>query len=409
MTEKPPRGAARDPIQRIERADGSVRYRIRVDVGSKVNARGETVRDQRCFTFATKKEATRERARILHEVGRGTYTRPNRKLTLQELADDWLATKAQKKPATVQHYRDALRPVLAAYGGIPAQALDSTHLERVKASMLDGSARQIGTKGKPLSARSVNGTLVAISAVLAYGVRRQVLATNAATLVEKVPASAGADDRGTWQAADAVAFLRRARTERLYGAWMLTLSGLRRGEVLGLRWSDVDLEGDRISNGRRVGPTITVRQNRVLVKGTEHVGTPKARASTRTLPLQPFQVDALRELRRAQVSERLAAGPAWTDAGLVVVDVIGRPVGPETYSDAFLALSADAKLPRIPLHGARHAAASLMADLGVPIVVAAAWLGQSQTSVTAGYQHALWDSMVDASRRLGEALGGASV
>jgi len=111
-----------------------------------------------------------------------------------------------------------------------------------------------------------------------------------------VPAEADCSDRGAWQTADAVTFLRSVQQDRLNAAWLLSMLGLRRGEVLGLRWQDVGLD------------TLTVRESRISVAGQIHVGTPKAKASRRVLPLPPVVVDALRELRRIQTAERLAAG-----------------------------------------------------------------------------------------------------
>jgi hypothetical protein len=95
------------------------------------------------------------------------------------------------------------------------------------------------------------------------------------------------------------------------------------------------------------------------------------------LPLPPVVVDALRDLHRTQAAERLAAGAAYGNPdGRVVVDEIGHTTRPETYSDTFPRLVKLAGLPRIPLRGARHCAASLPADLGYPVVIVAAWLGQ---------------------------------
>src|SRR5437773_12543148 len=94
-----------DPITKITLQNGAVRYRFVVDVGRKADGR----RDQRTFTYDTLKEAKTERARIISEVGKGTYVRPNRHLTVRAyLQDDWLPTKAGKKPNTICCYETAL-------------------------------------------------------------------------------------------------------------------------------------------------------------------------------------------------------------------------------------------------------------------------------------------------------------
>lgn len=142
------------------------------------------------------------------------------------------------------------------------------------------------------------------------------------------------------------------------GAWRLSLSGLRRGEVLGLAWTDVDLDGG----------TVNVRASRVMVAGQAVLQTStKSLAGKRVVPLTPDAVAALRRMRSQQAQERLAAGPAYLDSGLVVVDALGRPVTPRWYADAFHALSRQAGVPVVRLHDARHAYGSHLLDRGVPL------------------------------------------
>ncbi|WP_020577025.1 site-specific integrase [Actinopolymorpha alba] len=223
--------------------------------------------------------------------------------------------------------------------------------------------------------------------------------------MEKVPNEQVGADRGAWQTGDATTFLRFVREDRLYAAWLLSLFGMQRGEVLGLRWSDVDLTGDQASARRMDGPSLMVRHTRVTVAGEVINSAPKTKASRRTLDLPDLVVDALRALRKRQAEERLAAGVAYcNDDDLVVVDEIGRPYRPEWFSDRFSRLAGQAGVPVIPLHGARHCSASLLADLGMPDVIVAAWLGQSQITVTHGYQHAVREGLKEAGNALARAL-----
>jgi integrase len=132
------------------------------------------------------------------------------------------------------------------------------------------------------------------------------------------------------------------------------------------------------------------------------------------LPLPEVAVDALRRLRAMQAAERLAAGGAYGTcpecAGShVVADELGMPVRPQWYSDLFDRLAKRAGLPRVVLHGARHTAASLLADLGVPDVAAAAWLGHTKVDVTRGYQHVQAQRLAQASEVLGAALSGEAM
>jgi integrase len=402
-----------DPIKRVELADGRTRYRFVIDVGRKPDGK----RDQRTFTYDTAKLARAERARIIAETAAGTYVRPNRSLTVADYLSEWLDAKAtSRKPTTARFYADALRPVIDRHGRLPLQALDVPHLAALRRDMLSGALRRRGRAGAPLSPRAVNATLGAVSTALRSAVKRGLVARNVAEFVDRVPADdAAGDDRGAWQAADAVTFLRSTRGDRLHAAYLLSLLGLRRGEVLGLRWADVDLTGEQ-AKARRLPdgtPSIAIVNTRLTVAGTIVEGSPKGRGRRRVayLPMPRVATDALRSARAAQAAERLAAGAAYgacaqCGGGHVVVDELGAPYRPETYSDRFTAAAARAGVPRVPLHGARHAAASLLADLGVPDVAVAAWLGHTQVTVTHGYQHAMVERLAEAGRALGDALTG---
>ena len=161
-------------------------------------------------------------------------------------------------------------------------------------------------------------------------------------------------ERETWTKAEVRKFLAKASSDRLHVAWRLTLYGLRRGEVLGLRWSDIDL---------RAG-TLTVNQARVLVEYRVRIEEPKSRNGKRTLPLDGELVAALTALRKRQLEESTTAGAAyrsrlaelnWYQGGeYVITDEAGTPVHPEWYSDEFGRLLRRAGLRRITLHDSRH-------------------------------------------------------
>jgi len=401
-----------DPIKKIQLKTGAVRYRFVVDVGQKADGR----RDQRTFTYDTLKEARAERARIMSECHQGIYVRPNRKLTVREYLTEWLATKQGKKPSTVRCYRDALAPVLAEHGELLLQRLDTPHLESLKRRMLTGELRRVGKTGTPLSPRTVNLMLVVVTMALKAAVKRGLLVRNVGELVDRVESDpdAGAN-RGSWQTQDAKRFLRAIASERLYGAFVLSLLGLRRGEVTGLRWEDVDLTGEQAETRKLPAgtPSIAVVNNRVTVAGAIHEGTPKGRGRRRVpyLPIPPLLVEALKKLKAQQAAERLAAGAGYEccpqcGGAHVVVNELGVPYRSEWYSDRFVKLGQAAGVPQVVLHGTRHAAASLLADLGVPDVAAAAWLGHTQVAVTHGYQHVMVERLQQAGRALGEALAG---
>ena len=136
--------------------------------------------------------------------------------------------------------------------------------------------------------------LTLLGSVLDVAAKDGLVARNVARMVER-PSQAKHEMR-TWTAGEAAAFLEAVATERLSVAFQLSMYGLRRGEVLGLRWSDVDLEAK----------TITIRITRTLIAGTEVVeGEPKTERGKRTLPLDSALVAALRSLKARQARERL--------------------------------------------------------------------------------------------------------
>jgi len=173
---------------------------------------------------------------------------------------------------------------------------------------------------------------------------------------------------------DMDAFRATADADPLAGAWRLTLCGLTRADVMGLRWSDVDLEAG----------VVTVRQGRVALDSGDATDEPKSAQRRRRVPVEtihPGTVALLRQLRARQAADRLATGTAWqgssSGAGYVVVDEVGRPLRPEVYSDRFRRLCERAEVPTIKLHSVRHSLAQWMIALGVPPDAAAALLGHT--------------------------------
>jgi integrase len=174
--------------------------------------------------------------------------------------------------------------------------------------------------------------------------------------------------------------------------WYLALSGLRRGEVGGLRWSDVN-QADK---------TLTVRVSRVAAAGRAVENGPKTNASSRTLPLDEGLAAVLRAAHKRQAEERLALGAAYGGGDYVACDEAGRPYHPDTLSKRWSKLVRAAGVRHINLHSARHTCGTTLHLRGVPLSVVAAWLGHADASVTARiYAHSQPDALKAASVTLG--------
>jgi len=246
--------------------------------------------------------------------------------------------------------------------------------------MLTAGRRRGGKPGTGLSGRTARLTLGRLKAALEMAVLEGKLVRNVAKLVE--PPEHTQRERATWSKAEVKKFLAKASRDRLHAAWRLSLYGLRRGEVLGLRWSDIDLKAK----------TLTVRQARVLVEYRVRIEDPKSRNGKRTLPLDDELVAALTAMRKLQMEESASAGTAyqsglavldWYSGGeYVITDQTGTPVHPEWYSDEFGRLLKRAGLRRITLHDSRHTTLTLMEHAGVPISIISKWAGHYDSAFT---------------------------
>jgi integrase len=166
----------------------------------------------------------------------------------------------------------------------------------------------------------------------------------AALAVKPKQRSAGSVDMRTWTADELRRFLDHVRDDRLFAAWRLAAStGLRRGELLGLRWQDVDLDAGLVS----VRQTLTTVGNKVAF------GEPKTARGKRNLAIDWVTIGALRSWRTRQAQERLAFGPAWYDTGLVFSREDGSLIHPDTFSFWFDRHVRAADVPRIRFHDLR--------------------------------------------------------
>lgn len=202
----------------------------------------------------------------------------------------------------------------------------------------------------------------------------------------------------TWTSEELKQFLRFVDGDRLMAAWMLaSTTGLRRGEVLGLRWQDVDLDAARAS----------VRQTLVSVAYEIRLSTPKTARGRRSVALDTRTVAALRAHKKRQAAERLAWGEAYETTGLVFTREKGAAIHPDRFTQMFDKHVRQSGLSRIRLHDLRHTHATLALAAGVHPKVVSERLGHATVAFTLDvYSHAIPALQEDAAERIADLLFG---
>ena len=244
--------------------------------------------------------------------------------------------------------------------------LSPLDVKRWHGKLLEGGRKD----GGPLSVASVKLAHRILHRAFADAVRWNLIAVNPASGVR---APRGEPKEMTvWTAEEARRFLDAMADDRLIALWTVALhTGLRRGELAGLRWTDVDLRGG----------TLTVAQQRTTANHAIVVTTPKAK-SQRQLLLAPATVAALKGHRQRQRQERMALGPAWSDSKYVFVDQAGVEYHPHRFTKMFGDAVKRAGVPKIRLHDTRHTMATLALEAGVHPKVVQEQLGHSAIAVT---------------------------
>jgi integrase len=170
---------------------------------------------------------------------------------------------------------------------------------------------------------------------------------------------------GSWEAYELAQFLASVDRQRLEAVWRLAaMTGMRRGEILGLRWADVDLAAARLS----------VRHAVVAVAYNIIDSTPKSHNAS-VIDLDPETIELLRAQRQLQLAERDEWGVDYDDRDLVAAKENGAPIHPHSFSQSFARLIKRASLRTIRLHDLRHTHASLALEAGVPVKVVSERLG----------------------------------
>jgi integrase len=348
--------------------------------------------------FRTKAEAERARIDLLSRVQSGTYVEPSRE-TLGGYLDEWLGTIRDVRPTTLDSYRRWVDGhVVPRIGHVPLQQVDGGVLNGLYGELL-AEGRKNGKGG--LSPRTVNYVHTVLHRAFKDAVRWKRLQFNPADAADPPKATRREDSHvQVWDAATTARFLAKAREteERWYTAWVvLATTGARRGEALGLRWTDVDLDSAKLSI-----------QQSLTVVGHEPVFAPtKTARGRRLVSLDDGTVAAMRSWKAQQAAERLLMGGGWTETGLVFTNADGTLVHPESFSKVFDRRVAAWGFPHLTVHGLRHTWATVALTNGVHPRVVQERLGHSTIAVTLQtYSHVTPALHDEAARAVGEQLLG---
>jgi integrase len=318
--------------------------------------------------FKTKGEAQKALTRLRASLDAGTYTEPS-KITLAEYARQWLqrrkTTGKGLKPTTAANYQRYVEQDI-----IPSKLgkmllTDIRRHPHINAFVADLTAAGRG-------AVTVRRILARLSTIFASAVKDGLISGNPVVGADR-PMLQDATVQ-VWEPEHVRLFLQRSARHRLGPLFEIAvLTGLRRGELTGLHWSDVDLAKRKIF----------VRHNRVTVDGKITEQTTKTRAGLRTVPLSDVAVASLLAWQLRQAEEAATAQEAWQGDGHVFTNELGHPLDPAYVTRLFQHIRQQAEpLPQLSFHGLRHCAASLMLASGADIAVVSKLMGHASISVT---------------------------
>ncbi|AGB22129.1 site-specific recombinase XerD [Mycobacterium sp. JS623] len=304
----------------------------------------------------------------------------DRSWTIAQYLDYWMreVTPITLRPKTLEGYESVIRVHLKPW-------LGAQSLTQLSVTTLQQILNQQLANGH--SVHTVRSARKVLSAALTRAMREDLIPRNVARLAS-LPRWER-NDITPWTVAEAGRFLAAARRERLYAAFLLlTLYGMRRGEVLGLRWSDIDWDQHQLH----------IRQQLQQVRGQIYLGPVKTNAGKRDLPLLAPVRDALRQ-------HQAASADIATESDLVFLSDEGTPLWPRNFVRVFQRLREQAGLRRIKLHHLRHTAATLLKNFGVPTRDAQLILGHAHITTTQQlYQHGDVGAQQTALDRVGRAL-----
>jgi len=327
-------------------------------------------RNRKTIYGKTRKQVADQLKDLLHDEKRGLPVKVERQ-TVAQFLDRWVedVVRPSVRPRTYQSYKQLIRLYLGpALGRHQLAKLEPQHVQAMMNEKLAAG----------LSPRTVNYQRAILRRALGQAVKWGQVSRNVAALTE--PVRGKTPEIRPLSVPEARKLLAAAHGDRLEALYSVALAlGLRQGEALGLRWTDVDLDAG----------TLTVRYALQRLDGTLQLVEPKTDQSRRTVALPATVVAGLTAHRDRQAFERAKAGARWRESGLVFTNTLGGPLEPRNVVRHFHALLATAGLPRMRFHDLRHTAATILLAQGVPQRAVMELLGHTQLSTTMRYTHIL--------------------
>lgn len=346
-------------------------------------------RNQLTKLFATKREAEEWEASTRVELSATAFVEPG-KMTVGQYLQQWLdATLPSLKHATRDTYTRVISRWTPVIGEVPLAKLTPLAVQRA-----------VNALATELSAATVRGHYAVLRTALkqahAWGLIRDI-----PTRAVRLPRDPGKEMR-CWTETEAGRFLAVAsETTRYCALFRLALaSGMRIGELLGLRWQDVDWQAGTVRVAQCLSwPTC----------GEPALVEPKSRRSRRVIDVDPGTMKALRQHQKQQAADRLAAGPDWPDRNLVFVTRTGSFVKPLALTALVHSIARKAGVPDIRFHDLRHTHATLLLRAGRNLKEVSDRLGHSDPAITLRcYAHVLPDQRSEIARVIGNVLDGTS-
>lgn len=352
---------------------------------------GGVRKQRRAGGYPTKAAAIEAMKRLQAEVVDGTYIERSR-VALGQYLEEWLAACRNIRPNTIRDYSVSIRKhINPRIGNVRLQAVDRLQIR--------GLYRKLAESG--LGEKTIHNIHICLHKALQDALDDGLLRRNPAERAHSEPKDH--PEMETWSADELAAFLAFTAQDRDLALYhVAAATGMRRGEILGLRWRDVDLDGAKLS----------VRQQFTRQGSGLGFGPPKSRKSIRTIAVDDETIALLREQHERQLFDRRAWGAAYrADLDLVFCRPGGVPEDPNVIGRRFARRVRNlAIVPAIALHGLRHTHATLLLEAGVDVKTVSERLGHDNVQTTLElYGHVTPTMRSNAAARFGSLLAGARV